>query len=189
MPIFSKHLLTIFGFSLIVSLTGCSTTPSAPAKGDWVVMHNQSNQQATETLVSALRKEGYEVKQVSPAQFIVFFDHQTFIMEPKINQGSLSRIVVSRVVGIKPKFRHSVELQDMTTTLNQNLNFAKFSLMDDNKAGQVQASITFIDERIDIEEIKQFMLWLDDSLGKVREMISPEILNMIETPKASDQAN
>ncbi|WP_024851887.1 hypothetical protein [Hydrogenovibrio kuenenii] len=163
-------------------LFGCSSTPTESSGGKTIVLHNKTNLQATNILVTELRDEGYEVKQVNPTQFIVFYDNHTFIMEPKMIQGGLSRIVVSRVVGIKPKFRHSHELVAMTTVLNKKLNFAKFSLIDQNKAGQVQTSITFINETVNTEEIKQFMLWLDDSLAKVREMIAPEVLHMIETP-------
>lgn len=149
-----------------------------------IVLHEKDNKQATDIIVKTLLDEGYEAKKVNDTQFIVFYDQQTFIMEPKMVQGGLSRIVVNRVVRIKPEYRHSPELQAMTTVLNRKLNFAKFSLIDHNKAGQVQASITFINETVSTEEIRQFMLWLDDSLASVRSMVAPEVLQMIDSPNA-----
>ncbi|BBN60426.1 hypothetical protein [Hydrogenovibrio marinus] len=178
---FFQSILTII---ILSSLSACSSTPSTPSEGKMIVLHEKDNKQATDIIVKTMLDEGYETKKVNDTQFIVFYDQQTFIMEPKMIQGGLSRIVVNRVVKIKPKYRHSPELQAMTTVLNRKLNFAKFSLIDHNKAGQIQASITFINETVSTEEIRQFMLWLDDSLASVRSMVAPEVLQMIDSPNA-----
>lgn len=187
MPLNLKQPLGWILISLVTLLSyGCSSTPTQPSKGHEVDLHNKNNTEATDALVKSLKDEGYEVKQVSSNQFVVFYDGHTFIMEPKMIQGGLSRIVVSRVIGIKPKYQHSEELAAMTSVLNRKLNFAKFSLIDHNKAGQVQASITFINETLNTEEIRQFMLWLNASLAQVREMVAPEVLKMVETqPEAT----
>ncbi|MBD3822048.1 MAG: hypothetical protein IE914_07315 [Thiotrichales bacterium] len=174
---------SILAIIILSGLSACSSTPSSPS-GKMIVLHEKDNKQATDIIVKTLLDEGYEAKKVNDTQFIVFYDQQTFIMEPKMVQGGLSRIVVNRVVRIKPEYRHSPELQAMTTVLNRKLNFAKFSLIDHNKAGQVQASITFINETVSTEEIRQFMLWLDDSLASVRSMVAPEVLQMIDSPNA-----
>ncbi len=72
----------------------------------------------------------------------------------------------------------------MIVSLNRNLNFAKFSMLPKNKAGQIQSSITFIketlNEELDSEEVKKFMLWMDDSLEQVRGMVAPELLHMLQ---------
>ncbi|MDX1795720.1 MAG: hypothetical protein R3219_03255 [Hydrogenovibrio sp.] len=169
----------------LVLLSGCSQFPKKsanPATESLVNLSGKNNEEATDILVGRLLEADYEAKKVAPGQFIVYFDQHTFIMEPKLVEKGLSRIVVSRVVGIKPVYRQAPELVAVTVALNRHLNFAKFSLLPNNAAGQVQASITFIHNRVDLEEIRQFMLWMDASLNQVRHIVPPEILHMLEQP-------
>ena len=54
----------------------------------------------------------------------------------------------------------------MIGTLNQKLNFAKFVLLDQGAVIQVQGTVTFAD-RIEIEELRRFMLWTNGGLAQV----------------------
>lgn len=168
----------------LILLSGCSQLPSKPETGSLVDLSGKNNAEATDILVDKMLKADYEAKKVGPEQFIIYYDNHTFIMEPKLVDKGLSRIVVSRVVGIKPVYRRAPELMAVTVALNRHLNFAKFSLLPNNTAGQVQASITFIHGQIDLEEIREFMLWMDASLNQVRHIVPPEILHMLEQPEA-----
>lgn len=172
--------LTLFSLFLLLTLSGCQTNPYQESSGTQLDLYQKTNAEATDIIIKALMKEGYDVRQTAPDQFVVSYDNHQFIMEPRLIEGGLSRIVVSRLFGIKTEYRDSPELFTMIVALNRNLNLAKFSMLPENKAGQIQASITFIHERLDTEEIKQFMVWMDNSLDQVKQMAPPEALHMLE---------
>lgn len=173
--------IALFIFAALFLLSGCQLNPSKEASSGQVIdLSNKNNSEATEVLIQKLQEEGYEIRQTTPDQFVVSYDNHQFVMEPRIIEGGLSRIVVSRLFGIKPEYRDSPEIFMMIVALNRNLNFAKFSMLPENRAGQIQASITFIDERVHTEEIKQFIIWMDNSLDQVKQMVPPEALHMLE---------
>jgi hypothetical protein len=175
-------MIKIFGtFLMALLLVGCQTNPTKESDGGSIVnMQKMSDMDATDTLIKALVKEGYSVTQTDAAQFIIAYEDQKYIMEPKINQGGMSRIVVTRLFGIKKEYRDSPELFIMFVSLNRELNFAKFSMLPQNRGGQIQASITFIDEQIDTREIRLFMEWMNSSISQIKEMVPPEALHMLE---------
>lgn len=175
--------LTLVVFMLF-TLSACQTFPTQSENGQLVQFKDKTNIEANDMLIKVLQEEGYKVQASGPGQFILEYDNHAFIMEPKIIQGGLSRIVVSRLFEVKQEYRHSPELFVMIVALNRNLNFAKFSMLPENRAGQVQASITFINETLDTEEVKKFMQWMDDSLAQVKGMVPPEALHMlVEMPE------
>lgn len=169
---------------MLFTLSACQTFPSKSENGQILQFKEKTNMEAADMLFKALQEEGYPVKPSAPGQFILEYDNHAFIMEPKLIQGGLSRIVVSRLFEVKPEYRHSPELFVMIVALNRNLNFAKFSMLPENQAGQVQTSITFIHETLDTDEVRQFLKWMDNSLAQVKGMVPPEALHMlVEAPE------
>lgn len=121
---------------LSLFLVGCQVTPTKESSNSQVInFTNKTNLDATNILVETMAKKGFQVKKLSPSQFRVDYDGSHFIMEPRLVPGGLSRIVVSRLFGVKEEYRHSPELFVMIVSLNRNLNFAKFSMLPENKAG------------------------------------------------------
>ncbi len=177
---FTALLLT----SLLL-LAGCeslSTQPSASQSDVLINLKGQNNAEATKTLSNALQDRGYTVHKVSQDQFVVVYNQHNYILEPKLIQNGLSRIVVSRLYEIKEKYQHSPKIFVLVTSLNRNLNFAKFSILPENRAGHVQTAITFINETVSLDEIKQFIAWFDDSLAEVKQMVPAEALDMVKHP-------
>lgn len=167
---------------LLFSIAGCETSPYRHAKGIELNLYQKSNADATDLIIRALKEEGYEIFQTAPDQFLLNHDQHQYVMEPRLIEGGLSRIVVSRLVKIKPEYRNSQKLLAMIITLNRSLNLGKFSMLPENKGGQIQASITFIHETINTEEIRLFLIWMEQSLDQVKEMVTPETLHMLEKP-------
>lgn len=147
---------------------------------DTINLQNQNNSEATDTLVTILQGNGLTAQKISSTQFLVRYHNHDFLMEPKIVEDGLSRIIVTRLFEIKEEYQHSPELFILVIALNRHLNFAKFSMLPENRAGQVQTAITFVDETIQILEIQKFLEWMDDSLDQIKQMVPPEALHMLK---------
>ncbi len=164
-------------------VTGCeslSKQPSSPQDDVMIDLKDKNNADATKILSNVLQDNGYTVRKVSQDQFIVTYNQHNYILEPKLMKNSLSRIVVSRLFEIKEEYQHSPKLFVLVTSLNRDLNFAKFSILPGNRAGHVQTAITFAHETVSLDEIKQFIAWFDDSLAEVKQMVPREALDMIK---------
>lgn len=168
----------------LVFLTGCDTLPHRISTDNVIDLQYQNNSEATETLVTTLQNNGFTAQEISPTQLLVRYNGHDFLMEPKIIEDGLSRIIVSRLFEIKEEYQHSPELFVLVIALNRHLNFAKFSMLPENKAGQVQTAITFVDEKVQLLEIQKFLEWMDDSLNQIKQMVPPEALHMIKDKNA-----
>uniref|UniRef100_Q31ED3 Lipoprotein n=1 Tax=Hydrogenovibrio crunogenus (strain DSM 25203 / XCL-2) TaxID=317025 RepID=Q31ED3_HYDCU len=165
---------------MLLFLTGCTTVPHRFSNEEVIDLQNKNNIEATTALVKTLKEKGFTTQKISPTQFLIRYNEHDFLMEPKIVEDGLSRIIVSRLFKIKEEYQESPELFVLIIALNRHLNFAKFSMLPENRAGQVQTAITFVDETIQILEIQQFLIWMDDSLNKIKNMVPPEALHMLE---------
>lgn len=169
----------------LLLVTGCenlSTQPSTAQNDTLINLQGKSNAEAAKTLSNALQDSGYTVREAPQDRFIVMYNQHNYILEPKLMKNGLSRIVVSRLFEIKEEYQHSPKIFVLVTSLNRNLNFAKFSILPENRAGHVQTSITFIHETVSLDEIKQFIAWFDDSLAEVKHMVPAEALDMVKHP-------
>jgi len=164
----------------LVFLTGCDTLPHRLSTEDIINLQHQNNSEATETLVTTLQNNGFTTQKISSTQLLVRYNGHDFLMEPKIVEDGLSRIIVSRLFEIKEAYQHSPELFVLVIALNRHLNFAKFSMLPENRAGQVQTAITFVDETVQILEIQKFLEWMDESLNQIKQMVPPEALHMLK---------
>ncbi|MDG4812604.1 hypothetical protein P8629_06240 [Hydrogenovibrio sp. 3SP14C1] len=168
----------------LVFLTGCDTLPHRISTDNTIDLQYQNNSEATETLVTTLQNNGFTAKAISPTQLLVRYNDHDFLMEPKVIEDGLSRIIVSRLFEIKEEYQHSPELFVLVIALNRHLNFAKFSMLPENRAGQVQTAITFVDEKVQLLEIQKFLEWMDDSLNQIKQMVPPEAVQMIKDKNA-----
>lgn len=163
-------------------LAGCSAFPTQKRFNTVIDLKDRSNAEATIMLIHAMQKEGFSVMQTDIDQFVVRFAHHEYVMEPRMNPNGLSRIVVSRLFLIKREYRQSDVLDTMIMTLNQNLNFAKFAMLPDQKTGQIQSAVTFIDEQVSLDEVVEFMIWMEESLREIKKMVPAEALDMLQSP-------
>ncbi|MGC9385996.1 MAG: YbjN domain-containing protein [Hydrogenovibrio sp.] len=179
-------LAMLVSLPLLFALSGCENLSTKPVDATHIEINlqNQTNAEATLSLAKQLENNGFTVKPVSDDQLVLRYNQHNYILEPKLHPKGLSRIVVSRLFEIKPEYQSSPNLFVLVTALNRDLNFAKFSILPENHAGHVQTAITFVDEKVSLDEIKQFIAWFDDSLAEVKQMVPPEALDMIQTPNS-----
>lgn len=156
------------GLSLIL-LVGCAATEetspitSMPTE---VALGNMSNEAATEALYIALLKANYLVTKLSPTRIAVQLSDSQFVLQPSINSNGIDRILMNRFYAVHPQLQGSVDLGVLIGTLNQQLNFAKFMVRDQGAVIQVQGAATFVN-RIELEELRRFMLWTEAGLKQV----------------------
>lgn len=139
---------------------------SAPVAPKVVELGGLTNETAADRLYQALINANYLATQVALTKVAVQFGNNQFLLEPSINSAGIDRILMNRFYAVHPQLQASQELPAVIGTLNQKLNFAKFVLLDQGAVIQVQGTVTFAD-RIEIEELRRFMLWTNGGLAQV----------------------
>ncbi|MBS0042573.1 hypothetical protein KFE26_09705 [Shewanella sp. M16] len=173
---------TLLISATLLGLTACATTApsqtsaidqvatqevvSAPVAPKVVELGGLTNETAADRLYQALINANYLATQVAPTKVAVQFGNNQFLLEPSINSAGIDRILMNRFYAVHPQLQASQELPAVIGTLNQKLNFAKFVLLDQGAVIQVQGTVTFAD-RIEIEELRRFMLWTNGGLAQV----------------------
>ncbi|MGS0677365.1 hypothetical protein [Shewanella sp. 125m-1] len=173
-----KQILTGLTMSLMMGLTACASTEQtedvevevAVRAPDSVELGGLSNEEATTKLLEALLNKSYLASRAGPGGVAVQFDNTQFILQPSINPDGIDRIMMNRFYAIHPKYVGSKEMLLMIGSLNQKLNFAKFVIRDQGAVIQVQGAATFVDT-ISMEEIRRFILWIDEGLRQVAESL------------------
>ncbi|WP_028769335.1 hypothetical protein [Shewanella fidelis] len=157
---------------LVMSLGACTATDNTANNETSVLapesveLGGLSNEDATTKLLEALLSKNYLASRAGPNGVAVNFDNSQFILQPSINPDGIDRIMMNRFYAIHPKYVGSKEMLFMIGTLNQKLNFAKFVVRDNGAVIQVQGAATFVDT-ISMEEIRRFILWIDEGLRQV----------------------
>ncbi|UQB42530.1 hypothetical protein JX580_01035 [Thiomicrospira microaerophila] len=164
------------GLILLALLSACA---SKPTKNTGAIQFH-SQEQAIATLAQALEDEGFITKPLNSQQLEVFYGNHAYIMEPRIRPNQLSRIIVSQVYPVKPQHINNPELFVTLSRLNNHLTCAKYLMQPGNKAAEVQSSITFIDEKLDIREVTLFMNWMQTSVQNASSLVPPGTLDMFE---------
>ena len=173
---------TLLISATLLGLTACATTApsqtsaidqvatqavvSAPVAPKVVELGGLTNETAADRLYQALINANYLATQVALTKVAVQFGNNQFLLEPSINSAGIDRILMNRFYAVHPQLQASQELPAVIGTLNQKLNFAKFVLLDQGAVIQVQGTVTFAD-RIEIEELRRFMLWTNGGLAQV----------------------
>jgi hypothetical protein len=161
---------------LMFTLSGCA---SLQGKGDtWITFKAEDN--AAETLAKALEGQGFITELLNDSQVEVIYDQSRYIMEPRIQTGRLSRIVVSQVYPIKAEHQNNPEIFITLSRLNTHLNCAKYIVQPGNKAAEVQSSMTFIDERLSVREVEYFMAWMQNRIRQASTLVPDDTLRMFE---------
>ncbi|WFE67755.1 hypothetical protein P8S54_05820 [Thiomicrospira sp. R3] len=163
-------------FILLVLLTSCA---SQPTKNQSFIQFSAQDKALAE-LAQALENEGYITKPINKHQLEVFYGQHAFIMEPRIRPGHLSRIIVSQVYPIKPQYINNPELFVTLSNLNTHLTCAKYIMQPGNKAAEVQSSITFIDEQVNMREVSLFMAWMLGRVQSASSLLPSGTLDMFE---------
>lgn len=161
---------------IVIGLIGCAHQP--PQSNDWIVF--SANQPPTHSLRLALENQGYVARQRNSEQIEVEYGQGTFIMEPRIQAGRLSRIVVSQIYPIKAEYQDNPDIFITLSTLNTKLNCAKYIVLPGNTAAEVQSSMTFIDERIRLREVELFMAWMQNRVRQASSLVPEDTLRMFE---------
>ncbi|AEG13154.1 hypothetical protein Sbal183_0362 [Shewanella baltica OS183] len=169
----------------LLGLTACAATaPSqtsaidpmvaqevvAPVAPKVVELGGLTNEAAAERLHQALVNANYLATKVAPTKVAVQFGNNQFLLEPSINSAGIDRILMNRFYAVHPQLQASQELPVVIGTLNQKLNFAKFVLLDQGAVIQIQGTVTFAD-RVEIEELRRFMLWTNGGLTQVAQSL------------------
>lgn len=168
-----RFLILIASFT---SLVGCAHQPLQ--QNEWVTF--TANQAPTQTLAEAMENNGYPARLRNNEQIEVEYANRTFIMEPRIQSGRLSRIVVSQIYPIKAEYQDNPDIFITLSTLNTKLNCAKYIVLPSNTAAEVQSSITFIDERVSMREIELFMAWMQNRVRQASSLVPEDTLRMFE---------
>jgi hypothetical protein len=161
---------------ILAGLAGCAHTPQQSSA--WIEFN--ANQPAAQTLRLALENHGYITRQRNYDQIEVEYGQGIFIMEPRIQAGRLSRIVVSQIYPIKAEYQDNPEIFITLSTLNTKLNCAKYIVLPGNQAAEVQSSMTFIDERISLREVELFMAWMQNRIKQASTLVPEDTLRMFE---------
>ncbi|MDT3337734.1 hypothetical protein Q4Q49_20930 [Shewanella sp. SP1S1-7] len=142
----------------------------APVAPKVVELGGLTNEAAAERLHQALINANYLATKVAPTKVAVQFGNNQFLLEPSINSAGIDRILMNRFYAVHPQLQASQELPVVIGTLNQKLNFAKFVLLDQGAVIQIQGTVTFAD-RVEIEELRRFMLWTNGGLAQVAQSL------------------
>ena len=163
-----------------ISQSSAQEVVSAPIAPKVVKLGGMTNEAAATHLYQALLNANYLATLVAPTKVAVQFGNNQFLLEPSINSMGIDRILMNRFYAVHPQLQASPELLAMIGTLNQKLNFAKFVLLDQGAVIQVQGVVTFA-ERVEIEELRRFMLWTNNGLAQVAQSL-PEGVDQLIRP-------
>ncbi|ADN74316.1 hypothetical protein Fbal_0102 [Ferrimonas balearica DSM 9799] len=146
-------------------LGGCASLTSS---GTMLDLAGKTNQEATDALVTALTDKQYKVQRVSGQSLMVEYDNSHFMMQPKLTEDGLDRIVITKYYVLHPDLAQTPELLLLIGQLNQRMDFAKFVLIEEGRGVEVRGAATFVDT-ISVEELTRFMDWTDAGLRALRE--------------------
>lgn len=172
-----KLFLAVSVMGLSMGLSACATTdntvtdtPAAEAQAvaatKVVNLAGMTNDVATEALYQGLIHANYLATKVTPTKIAVQFGDNQFLLEPSLNPEGIDRILMNRFYAVHPQLQASQELPGVIGELNKKLSFAKFILIEQGAVIQVQGTVTFAN-RVEIEELRRFMLWTDGGLSQV----------------------
>ncbi|MBY5994112.1 hypothetical protein [Ferrimonas balearica] len=155
-------------FVLLLSLGLLGGCASLGEQGTVLDLTGNTNDQATDALVTALSGEKYTVKRASAHSLMVEYDNGHFMMQPKMNTEGLDRIVITKYYVLHPDLAQTPELLLIIGQLNQGMDFAKFVLINEGTAVEVRGAATFVD-RISLQELTAFMDWTNAGLNALRQ--------------------
>lgn len=168
-----RFIVSLFA---LLMLSGCALTQTA--SNSWIKFEDQTPD--PHVLADALEEQGYITHILNDRQVEVLYGNGRYIMEPRIQLGGLSRVVVSQVYPIKPEHRNNPEIFVTLSHLNSHLNCAKYVVQPGNKAAEVQSSITFIDDRLSMREVELFMGWMQQRIRQASSLVPDDTLRMFE---------
>lgn len=177
--------------SMMLILAGCAATESSqdgiPANDtreeklapERVYFNGMSNELATDALLVSLVNKNYMVKKIAPNRVGVQLGNHQFVLQPSLNPNGIDRILASRYYSVTPKLQGSKDVTTLLGTLNDKLNFAKFTLRENGKVIQVQGAATFVDT-LELEELRRFLIWTDDALNAVSNALPTNAKELIK---------
>ncbi|MBR9728103.1 hypothetical protein ACFOD0_09405 [Shewanella intestini] len=157
----------------MLGLTACATTNNESITDSQtqvvptaIDMTGMDNEQAANQLYLSLLKANYLVEKVGSNRVAIQFGEQQFVLQANMNDKGIDRILANRYFAVHPQLHGSKDLLLTIGQLNQKLNFAKFLIRENGAIIQVQSAATFV-QKIDLEELRRFMLWTDEGLRQV----------------------
>lgn len=169
--------------SLLFSLSACATTESKTPQSNHsaiaIELGGLDTQQANTALFQALLKQGYLVESVKDSGVAVQFGKHQFLLETQLDKTGFNRILVNRFYAVHPKVQNSDQLYILISSLNQQLNFAKFVVRQKGTVVQLQTAASF-NQSIELEEIRKFLLWTSDGIEHVANGLPKELGQVIK---------
>ncbi len=149
-----------------------------PVKGLFFHTETGSNEQATDELVQFLKNNAFNVKRLGETELRVDYDGGKFLMQPKVSENGLDRIVVSKLFGVKEQYQNTIEILAFVVKLNQKLNIGQFSLSNDTDTMIILANITFVNQ-LEMVEFRKFMKFFNDSVKAIVSTV-PDTVKYLE---------
>ncbi|WP_428617133.1 hypothetical protein [Shewanella sp.] len=165
--------------ALLMCGTGLANERTPQPVPERVYFSGMSNDLAADALLVSLINKNYLAKKVGPNRIGVQLGEHQFVLQPSLNPEGIDRILASRFYAVSPKLIGTKELMLLIGTLNDKLNFAKFTLREEGKVIQVQGAATFVDT-LELEELRRFLIWIDDALVRVGEALPNTTEHMIK---------
>ncbi|MCG9720118.1 hypothetical protein [Shewanella sp. Isolate7] len=159
-----KRLIVVLALVVCTNVLATERTPQPVPER--VYFSGMSDELATDALLVSLINKNYLAKKVGPNKVGVQLGNHQFVLQPSLNPEGIDRILASRFYAVSPKLVGSQELVALIGTLNDKLNFAKFTLREEGKVIQVQGAATFVGT-LELEELRRFLIWTDDALMRV----------------------
>jgi hypothetical protein len=174
--------IVIISFLIANLMASCVSNPiqHTPSEPDQLVfkIETGSNEQATDQLVKFLNDNAFNVKRIGETELRVDYGGGKFLMQPKVSENGLDRIVVSKLFGVKEQYRNTIEILAFVVKLNQKLNVGQFSLSNNSDTMIILANVTFVN-KLEMVEIRKFMHFFNNSVKAIVSTV-PDTVKYLE---------
>lgn len=179
-----KGIITKTGLNAILFILlslmflSCAARQSSLSEsGENIVSTTSDDEVAARKLADLLEYNGVSIRKRGDDWIGVEINDTNFVLQPKMSNEGIDRIVAQVYLGIEDEYRNSQEVKEMVWKLNQNFNVAQFYLDSDGDLVMLMP-ITFVD-RINLKEIKYSLEFMSKSILKVV-LHAPEALNYLQ---------
>lgn len=153
------HMALLGGLLLLVM----AFSSLGATKCQWIYL-GDDNREATDLFAAFLGDHGVNIYSVRD-YFVVVQDRFRILMEPKMSEDDLDRIVVHVIFSVKSFYKGSRPILDFVNGLNRKYNIGGFYINDDGDFA-FQTQLTFIDH-LCWDEVGMFIDWVNQSLGAI----------------------
>jgi hypothetical protein len=164
-----RQLFIIISFLIANLIASCNSNllkPNYQSEGFVFKTETSNNELATDELVKFLNDNAFNVKRLGESELRVDYDGGKFVMQPKVSENGLDRIVVSKLFGIQKRYQNTIEILAFIVKLNQKLNIGQFSLSNNSDTLIILSNITFVN-KLEMVEFRKFMKFFNTSIKAI----------------------